>query len=89
MTAAKIIANGWPVEYAGPRTILSNHEIPWAGRPEIIARPDGKWMWQAHAFFLAEDAIDDLKALADDGWRVRVTAGRKLVRIRIEEQENP
>lgn len=84
----KIIARGWPAEYGGPRDVLGQGYIPWAGRPEIQQAGTGRWQWVCSPQFVNDAAFADLKLLADNGWRVFIRSAGTALRVRIEERES-
>lgn len=83
----RIIAQGWPVEYAGPRNVLGPGFIPWAGRPRLVENDNGQWLWLCAPNFLNDDALTDIQRLRDDGWAVNISASGQWLRIRITEKE--
>jgi len=84
----RIIAQGWPEEYAGPREILGPGFIPWAGRPRLQENDNGQWQWLCTPNFLTDDALEDIQRLRANGWAVHIGASSDWLRIRITEKEN-
>ncbi|KJL18491.1 hypothetical protein RN51_03325 [Microbacterium oxydans] len=84
---SKVIAEEWPVEYAGPRDVLGNGYIPWAGRPRLLENDAGEWLWLCTPNFLNDDALTDIQRLREHGWAVNIGVATNWLRVRITEKE--